>query len=534
MCRSKEVCDACAGGFYFNAKQKKCVPCAGNCLRCFDETEDCRACPVSFFTFQQNIVTQKKQQDNIFSNLLNLFLGPGVVPLAPVKVTEVRIVTKCVRECPKTYKESPVAVNYAERKCVLKLGDTIPIFMPHSRPSADILETINKMKLHYDQEIDNFKKSSLADKSRSGSDECFKNGVLKREVRGDTNSYYICRCQKGYTGDNCQIPVSLFESTQHKLYEYLDEIQKEFVDHNHHHKRRFLKAMIQLNKFRMSRPVVTKLVDLIQKYLQKDRELDNKKHLYVLYDAVLLNIFDQLEDLKKAPIQTAGADIELQTERTELYALIHHLIDMLETSLEDHQYLNSFLEGFGPESFSLDTFSFMIAEYRLSSYQKGTGFSVRNANIDTSYNVVENNRIKFELEGDFSPSTLQNHVQVLTLAAPLFEDKLKAMNYKAISNIVYVKFINPTHPHEVVYNKDNKVRKIILHLALNYLPVFDDILENVVCLAAYFGKNKTSVTGKAVKFHEASKTVECEFDAYFEFRNYYFSVVMEAQKRADF
>lgn len=526
ICRSADVCDICMGGYYFDAKLKKCTPCKGNCLRCFDDTEDCRACPVNFFTFQQQIVSQKKTPDNIFANLLSLFVGFNTVPLGPVKVSEIRIITKCVSQCPKSYKDKAVAVNIAERKCVFKLGDTASVALPSSKPNDDILHTIAKLKIKYDEEIEATKARSLSDKSRKGSDECFKNGLLRREIRGDQNSYYICRCNPGFVGDNCQISHSLFESTQHKLAEFLDEIQKEFVNHTRHNKRKFLKAMIHLNKFRMGRPVVGKMVDLIQKYLQKDRELDNKKHLYLLYDAVLLNLFDQLEDLRKAPLQTAGADTELQTEREELYALIHHLVEMLETSLEDHQYLGSFLEVGSSDNFNLDTFSFMVAEYRLSSYDKETGFVVRNANIDTSYNVQERNRIKFEFEGDFSPSVLKNHIQVMTLASPLFDDKLKELGYKPVSNLLYLKFLNPARPHEIIYNRDNKVRKLILIIALNYLPVYTNTLGHVVCLASFFGANKSSIIGEAVRFDEATKTVECEFSAYFEFRNYYFGIMI--------
>ena len=121
-----------------------------------------------------------------------------------------------------------------------------------------------------------------------------------------------------------------------------------------------------------------------------------------------------------------------------------------------------------------------------------------------------------------------------TLAAPLFEDKLKDLGSKPVSNLIYLKFLNPAKPHEVVYNRDNKVRKLVLQIALNYLPVFDDILAGVVCYAAFFGRNKSSITGRAIKFHEGTKTVSCEFDAYFEFRNYYFGVVIPTQQRAEF
>jgi len=50
------------------------------------------------------------------NSILGLFLG--VMPLGPkVKVSEIKLVTKCLKECPKTYKGKDVLINYAERKC---------------------------------------------------------------------------------------------------------------------------------------------------------------------------------------------------------------------------------------------------------------------------------------------------------------------------------------------------------------------------------------------------------------------------------
>lgn len=524
-CRSNDQCEMCRQGYYLNQKTKACTPCKGNCLRCFDETEDCRVCPIGFFTLQQEILSQKKEQNNIFSNLMSLFVG-FAMPLGHVKISEMRISTKCVKECPKTFKGNEIEVNLAERKCVAKRGDASTVVLPSIHNTGDILHSISKLKLKYDEEIERIKKTTPQRVSNKTNSECFNNGLLKREIKGDTNSYYICRCVTGYLGDNCQISETLYESTQHKLFEFLDDIEKEFIEHNQHNKKKFLKALIQINKFRLSRPIVGQIVDVIQRFLEKDKELDNRKQLYILYDAILLNLFDLIEEIKKNPVQMINANSELQVEREELYKLIHQIVDMLETSLEDHMYLNSFLESSKSESFVLDTFSFMIAEYKVANYQEKTGFWVRNANIDTSYNVIENNKVLFEFEGNISPKSLKNNVQIMTISAPLFEDKLKVQNIKPISNLLYVKFVNPQKPHEVIYNKDNRIRSMRMEIALNFLPVFDDILEGVQCVAHYFGKNKMSMPGKALKFNEDAKTIECEFSAYFEFRNYYFGVTI--------
>ena len=43
----------------------------------------------------------------------------GIMPMAPkVKITEIKLVTKCLKECPAKYKGADVSINYAERKCL--------------------------------------------------------------------------------------------------------------------------------------------------------------------------------------------------------------------------------------------------------------------------------------------------------------------------------------------------------------------------------------------------------------------------------
>ena len=51
------------------------------------------------------------------NSLLGLFLG--VMPMGPkVKVSEIKLVTKCLKECPKTHNGNEVSINFAERKCM--------------------------------------------------------------------------------------------------------------------------------------------------------------------------------------------------------------------------------------------------------------------------------------------------------------------------------------------------------------------------------------------------------------------------------
>ena len=58
-------------------------------------------------------------------------------------------------------------------------------------------------------------------------------------------------------------------------------------------------------------------------------------------------------------------------------------------------YANSFLNPEKHHFYNLDTFSFMINEFKLSDEMNS--FEVDNPNIDTSFNINENTIFKFEM-----------------------------------------------------------------------------------------------------------------------------------------
>ncbi len=312
-----------------------------------------------------------------------------------------------------------------------------------------------------------------------------------------------------------------------KLTHFLEEIEKQFVNSSHHNRKKFLTSLIMINKFRVSRPIVERMISIVENYLHKDKELDNRKKLYVFYDAILLNLFDSLEDMRKTTFDVYNTDSNLQQEKNEIYHLIHHVIEMLEGSLEDHVYLNSFLDKKAPHYISLDTYSFVIGEQRLKHFDHAKGFPVHNPNIDTSFNVVQSNRIIFEFESKFDPKKSKHNIQMLTVAAPLFEDKLRNYGDVPISNILYLKYVNPKNTHETILHRDNQVRSLKINFALTFIPAYEDILAHLNCVAYFFGEDKNNIVGQAVSLDEDKMVVSCEFPTYFEFKNYYFAVSMK-------
>jgi hypothetical protein len=89
--------------------------CNGNCLRCSDGSDRCQSCPLNYFTFEEEIISEKKEK-NVMSGILGLFMGM-LSGGGDIKFTEISLVTKCMKECPEKHKGKDVAVNYSERKC---------------------------------------------------------------------------------------------------------------------------------------------------------------------------------------------------------------------------------------------------------------------------------------------------------------------------------------------------------------------------------------------------------------------------------
>ena len=364
-------------------------------------------------------------------------------------------------------------------------------------------------------------------KSAEKSAECNYNGNLKKEIRGNYQSYYLCRCDADYLGDNCQIPRDLYNNVQSRVLELLEEIKKQFAHLNRHNREKFLTAMVMLNKFKISRPVLESMINVLQSYVSNEKHLDNRKRLYLFYDAVLLNLFDALEDLKKMPFDSYNSNVELQNERSELNELVAKVIQMLETSLEDHTYLNSFLEMTSSHYQSLDTYSFVMSEYRLADYDRSAGMTIRNPNIDTSFNVIETNRLFIDFDPNNKIKDSEYNLQILILAAPLLEEKFKRSSDVAVSNAKYLKYIDPKNPHKKLLNRDIKTNIVRINFALIFIPAFEDIFNNVQCVAYSSVTGKSNIKGKAVNFNEDLMVVTCEFQAYFEFENFYFAVSIQ-------
>ena len=528
VCESPDVCSDCEAGYFFNKETKQCERCAENCLKCADNADNCLSCPVTYYTLQDQVVTKEKSEDSAISSILGMFLGMKF-NMPEMNILQIKSVNKCLKKCPKTYKDKEVVVNDAERKCTLKVTDSPleSLMLPAIKETPDLLTNIMSLKNQYDEEIRNLELKTESSPNESRSKECNYNGLLKKEIRGNYESYYICRCDKEYLGDNCQITSTLYESTQNKLVDIINEVEKRFMNNDKHSEKIFLKAFIAINKFKIGRGLIEKMADLVRKFLEKDKDLDNKKKLYILYDNLLLNLFDLSEDLKKLPYHSYNLDWDVEKERNLVFQDIHMLLDMIESSLEDIDFNNSFLADEVNQYIAMDTFSYIINEFRYNSYDANTGIMVSNPNIDTSFNNITSNIIKFKFDDNYKAETSKFNVQIVNFATPLFDDRMKAESNVLVSNVLYLKNIDPESPHIVVTNREAGVESMSVVFSMNFIPAYANVLKNVFCKAFNFANSSLDRLGKATEFNDDEQTITCEFELDFEFKNYYFGVAID-------
>lgn len=54
-----------------------------------------------------------------------------------------------------------------------------------------------------------------------------------------------------------------------------------------------------MSKFKLGEEVIEKIMFLLKSTLKQNKEMDNYKQLYLVYDTLNLSLFDLLEDIKK-------------------------------------------------------------------------------------------------------------------------------------------------------------------------------------------------------------------------------------------
>lgn len=523
LCKNNQVCSFCFNGFYFNEQTEKCVECPDECLRCSNDGKNCITCPCHKTPKQEQITIYREDKITPISSLFTILFSifrPTVEPVTIIK-SEIRSIVKCID--PFSNNSSIISVSLSNNKRIISVEHLTGAFSSDD----NLTIKIQKLRENYILEIERTKKEAFIKSKNTDNKnniECYLNGILKRKIKGNVGSYFECECKNGYIGDNCQISESLFASTQIILLEFIEQTEVEFLDHDNHHSKRFLSILSHLTKFRTSPAVILKIVQIMQVFLKINSEIDTRKDLYLLYDSLLLSCYDNIEEIQKSMGELSSIETKTQETKHQVFDLIHTLIEMLENSLEDFIYVNSFLEQNEEHFKSLNSYSFIIIETRIRAYNEQIGIKVPSPNIDTSFNAGNSNKVFFEFKSKPEVVNMLESLQVLVFSEALFEEKLKTAGFKSFSNLFYLKLLNPFRPKEIVDWRERKFELLRIEFSLNFVPAYENVIEVVSCLALRFSEKEDKIEGRAIAFSDSNLTVTCEFFSYFELQKYYFFV----------
>jgi hypothetical protein len=532
-CLSSKICENCQAGYRFNKKTSKCERCAGGCLRCSDKGH-CYECPVDHFVMIQEKIKRKKGQ-NILNNLLGMFLGSVGMNLPSMPVTTIEFKTDCLKECPKKVNGKEVIVNFAQRRCVVKTTEQtqqIPVVsLPNLSQTGSFYLEVEKLKLHYLQEIRKIKTASLKKKISSDvkvSEECFNNGLIRKIYRGNLSSYYICRCLPGLLGDNCQITEELHQAVQQKLLVLLDNIHQRVPGMPKQRYKEVLNTLIEFNKFKIDETVVTKVMETLAFFLDRNHSVENQKRLYILYDSMLLSVFDLLEDIHKSSNNQLMVNYDAEQEEIVLREKVKKLVMLIEASFEDVDYAHSFLSESSKEYVGLQTFSFIISEFRLTKNK----FQTANPNIDSSFNTEDVTKLELIAQDPEKSINKDFNAQLINFSVELFQPEFQ--EYEMLTNVLYIKFLDSLNPHIRVVNKSLKLSALRLEIPLLTLPGFVDIVNHIFCLGFRSGGYTLgSIQGVVEGFDEDTRYVTCLFENLDAFTNTYFGVFIKKRDDKD-
>lgn len=355
-------------------------------------------------------------------------------------------------------------------------------------------------------------------------DECFFNGTLIREMTGHQDPYYFCKCKQGYLGDNCHITKSIFNESQKQLVKIIHRLDTEFVNHDKHQQRILLKGMHQITKFKLSLSVTVKLISLLKQTLKINKEMDNLEDLYQVYDSLFLALFDQLEEQKKQSDPNDKFDVDFVKHRQHIYDNIMDLIKELEYSFEDLQYAESFLSKSQDKFVSLNTFSFTMTEYQIKDLTPQSTFELKNPIIDTAQQITSSAFVHYTFVNGFKNQLSPYNTQLLVFSNVLFENTFADNSDISVSNLIYIKNINPEKPHERVRNYDVQIQKIVIRFPLLFLPPPDQLMSQLQCKAYNFNAKSPNKYGSLIHLNQENEEALCEFNGDFDLNGYYFGV----------
>lgn len=513
---------------------RKLNRCDDSCLSCTEKEDNCVSCPITHYSLKEvKILTDQEKQGAAPSpEEFGKVVDSGVSPMN-------KVITRCVKKCPSQMNGKPVMVNESTRECIIKEGvDMVIATVPVITDVKNFYENIFRLRVQYQKLALKPKKVSLKDYNNSYHEVCHDRGERKIIENNIYGRLVFCKCHKHFTGSNCQLPTSAVHTYQKALAKIIDQLNVNIYKKDQSTRNKFIHTLMLINKFELNLDLIKRMHKFIKDIVQHDKRIESRKGLYNILDGMLNNILVLIHREKYQEQDGLILESGSTARLNDFYDEIGQILDTIENAFEDLRFSHSFLEFDMQHYLTLDTTSFIMAEHRYSDYigEKGFIFSspviegIMNQKFAENHVFINFNQSTSELSSE--NDTNKFYLQILNFSTPLFENKLKAANIKPMSNVAYLRSIDPEQPHIYVTNEKAKIKSISIKFALHSLPIEDDPAKALECLGYNF-ENGRKIIGRVVDFidptdeetgggNDENPYALCEFESAYTFKSYYF------------
>ena len=495
--------------------------------------EDCLKCSVRYYSIRDTVKKVKASDPDFVPHV-----NDNILSLGPVTLYEIRSLRRCVKSCPATHNGKNMIADEARRECVHNESQfTVPKSKMNIQGIQSLYETMVKLKTNYDEILQNIKPTNLHTKIENRNERCNFNGMLRKRERGNYESYYYCKCDESYIGDNCHIPLEIAKRYQNILLKALMLLKDQSNLNDHRSSNLLIESLLIINKFKIDTYLIETMLFLIKEKLLDFNRTKNYKKLYKLYDLLFINIFDILEDQKNSSLNDIDVSKEDADTHAHIFKLIKIMLSDIEGIFEDSKLNYSLIEENSDHFLSLNMYSLTLAEYKFKNDSDVSSFIITNPHIDKSeHSKHSNNWIEFEFHNENQIVDSKYHLQVLNISMSLFEARMKDFDISFMSHMMYLKVLDPEESHTNIEMSKVGITTFLLRFSLLFVPAYDNFSSKIDCRAYNFNTHAHQ-KGELVKFidpfddskqnfNNEDAYAECRFSTKTDINSSYFVVVL--------
>lgn len=506
------------------------IRCSEDCLTCSYTEDNCTECPLTHYLFVTKVDPEFDEAGDQ--------APPSVQDAFRSMQTSFSNKTKgrCVKTCPLKFGSKRVITNESQKKCLITESlSKMLIPTPAVLYPRDFYNAVLKLKVKYDKSIIATREVITQNDNSSYHEACNNRGERKTIENGLYGQISFCRCSNEFEGVNCEIPLMIVETYQNYLDNLIAKFEVSHIKKDNKYRQKFFNSLILINKFKLNLPLIKKLHNLIKSISKHDKIMENRKKLYHILDQLLSNLMNLVHTEKHKADSVINLDSDSITYLSELYEETAKVLETLEEAFEDINFNNSFLKFDMKHYLTLDTSTYYMAEYRYSDYLADRGFFILNPVLDEFMRRKDTaNMVYFDFTLGYSKRDANEssayYLQMLNMVTPLFENKLESANIKCLSNLMYLRNIDPDAPHKEISNTQVNITNVRMKLALYSIPIEDEISTAIECIAYNFTTNHT-ITGyvDSVIDGDDDGTIfaVCLYKEIVNFKSYYFMAIMK-------